>query len=374
MIYKLIQPKYIIIIILTIIFNINLLAQSNQYSEEDENFYKSAKDYIVQNINKDSVSVKVTDNKTGTINYPCISVDDFKYSENQKYLIDGSLPYASTHIKPLEASIIGGVYIGVLYAQHVGQMNTIWKQQTKFRFVEDGEYALYADKPGHFFGCYFTSYLWSETLMLAGFSWETSTIIGSALGFAYSSYVEILDGFGANWGFSPTDELFNFIGAGYFLAQHYIPVLQNFSPKFMYIPANWHGEHKRAEAQMFIDDYSSHTMWLSVNVHNLLPESMKEYWPSWMELSFGYAARNLGDSLYAPKFYYNGYFGFGSPRFIISLDYNLVKLLPKDGAVWNWLRQSLNFFKFPSPAIEFGEVTKFYLMYPFPIKIGNVRF
>jgi len=42
------------------------------------------------------------------------------------------------------------------------------------------------------------------------------------LGFAYSSYVEILDGFAKEWGFSPTDELFNFFGAGFFLAQQVI--------------------------------------------------------------------------------------------------------------------------------------------------------
>ncbi|MBI5324125.1 MAG: DUF2279 domain-containing protein [Ignavibacteriae bacterium] len=373
MVIKLFNPMHILSILLFIVSNSILLSQIEN-PEADQDFYKYAKDNFVRNeVISDTQLVDTVKSISNEV-YPRVSKKEFIYGENPRYLIDGTLPYKNTHINTIPAIIIGGVYVSALYAQHVAQMNTIWKQQTKFRIIEDGEYALYADKPGHFFGCYFTSYLWSETLMLAGFSWETSTIIGSALGFAYSSYVEILDGYGANWGFSPTDELFNFIGAGYFLAQHYVPFLQNFTPKFIYIPANWHGEHKRVQAEMFIDDYSSHTMWMSVNVHNLLPESMKEFWPSWMELSFGYAARNLGDSLHAPKIPYRGSYIYGSPRFIISLDYNLVKLLPDDGPIWNWLKQSLNFFKLPSPAIEFGEVTKFYLVYPFPIKIGDIRF
>ena len=370
--FKLIKIVQLYIIII-IVLSGNLFSQIDDCESSEQNLINNASEFIVQNkvVNNNKSD---SNSKKYDLNNLFVSKENFKYSDNQRYLLDGSLPNASTQLKLVPSLILGGVYIGVLYAQNQAQMNTIWKQQTNFRIIEDGKYALYADKPGHIFGCYFTSYLWSETLMLAGFSWESATIIGTVLGFAYSTYVEILDGFGANWGFSPTDELSNFVGAGFFLAQHYIPFLQNFTPKFMYIPAKWYGEHKRAEAQMFIDDYSSHTMWLSVNVHNLLPESLKDYWPSWMQLSFGYAARNLGDSLYAPKFYYNGTYSFGSPRFIISLDYNLVKLLPDDGAVWNWLRQTLNLFKLPSPAIEFGEVTKFYLIYPFPIKIGNIRF
>jgi hypothetical protein len=60
---------------------------------------------------------------------------------------------------------------------------------------------------------------------------------------------------------------------------------------------------------------------------------------------------------------------FGSPRFIIALDYNLVKLLPDGGSFWNWFKQTLNFWKFPSPAIEIGEQVRFFLFYPFTINI-----
>src|SRR3989339_1238344 len=325
---KLLKTVQIYIFILLFALSGNAFSQINGCESEEQSFYKYASDFIVQNKIDDVNKIKDTVPEISSVNNLFVGKEKFKYSDKPRYLIDGSLPYESTHIKPIPSLIIGGVYLGVLYAQHVGQMNTIWGNDTTFRFIEDGEYALYADKPGHFFGCYFTSYLWSETLMLAGFSWESATIIGSALGFAYSSYVEILDGFAKEWGFSPTDELFNFFGAGFFLAQHYVPFLQNFTPKFIYIPANWHGEHKRVESKMFIDDYSSHTMWLSINVHNILPQSLKDYWPSWIELSLGYAARNLCDpnnpDLYqcdlsrGEKFYdkYGNLEVIGSPKFL----------------------------------------------------------
>jgi len=173
----------------------------------------------------------------------------------------------------------------------------------------------------------------------------------------------------------PSDFYTDIAGAVFFLGQNYIPYLQNFTPKFMYIPANWHGDDKRIPNDMFIDDYSSQTFWLSINVHNMLPETFKSYWPSWLQLSVGYAARNLiapyeaeqrGIEYDPNKWEVKNRDVWGSPRYIIALDYDLVKILPSDGKFWNWLRQSLNYFKLPSPAIEFSKSrTRFYLLYPF---------
>lgn len=269
--------------------------------------------------------------------------------------------------------IVGGFYAGIFYLQHDLQMNTIWEEQGDFKFFEDGKYALYSDKAGHFFGTYFTSYIVRETMLYTGMSWEMSNIVSTFIGLGYSTYIEVLDGYGENWGFSPSDFYFDVAGAGFYLGQHFIPFLQNFTPKFMYIPAEWHGEHGRKEAEFFIDNYGNHTLWLSVNVENMLPESAKDYWPDWLELSFGYAARNQctpgsGCEDWKGEPHYNEHgdvFVYGDQKYILALDYNLVKMLPDDGYFWNWLRQTLNFFKLPSPAVEFGDKTRFYLVYPF---------
>lgn len=102
----------------------------------------------------------------------------------------------------------------------------------------------------------------------------------------------------------------------------------------------------------------------------MLPDDYKQYWLPWLQLSVGYAARNLSDPSIdgydpskATKFS-NGVAG--SPKLIIGLDYDLVKLLPDGIPLWNWLRQTLNYFKLPAPAIEISEQgTRFMLMYPF---------
>ncbi|MFH1052347.1 MAG: hypothetical protein V1779_15610, partial [bacterium] len=219
-----------------------------------------------------------------------------------------------------------------------------------------------------------TSYLLSETLMECGLSYDAATVWGAALGLSYSSYVEVLDGFGENWGFSPSDFYADVVGAAFFVGQHYFPVLQNLTPKFMYFPADWHGDEPRMPHEMFIDDYSSQAFWLSVNVHNLLPEKMKNYWPSWLQLSFGYTVRNIYDVFHYPELKekyrtitdVKKEFVWGSPRYIIALDYDFVKILPDGTGFWNWLRQSLMYFKLPSPAIEFSSSkTRYYLVYPF---------
>ncbi len=329
---------------------------------------------ISSEIRIDSTKIDTTNNvmKNSADSYNFVSMSDFIYAGQRRYTIDGSPPLIDTKIKPINFAIFTGGLIAAFYAQHQLQLKTIWKDLGKFRFIEDGPYAMYVDKAGHVYGAYLTSYLLSETLMTTGLSWDAATAWGSALGLSYATYIEILDGFGKNWGFSPTDFYSDVAGAALFLGQHYLPFLQNFTPKFTYLPADWYGENKRKPSEMFNDDYSSHTLWMSVDVHNLLPRSMKDYWPSWLQLSFGYAARNLCDTLNPGAYdcdrsksvpFRDGYWG--SQRFIIALDYDLVELLPDGGNFWNWLRQSINYFKWPSPAVEFGPTTRFFLVYPF---------
>jgi len=301
-----------------------------------------------------------------------VPLSQFFYADNQRYTLSGSLPLKNTDLKLVPSIIFVSGLAVVFSAQHIGQLQTIWKETGDFGFREDIGDDLWADKAGHIYGSYLTSYLLSETLMEIGMSWEAASTWGGILGLSYSTYVEILDGYGVNWGFSPSDFYADIAGSAFFIGQYYIPYLQNFTPKFIYIPANWHGENPRQPNAMFIDDYSSQTFWLSINVHNMLPHEAKDYWPSWLQLSVGYAARNLCD---IHKFDCDPKKAdvrltdvWGSPRYIIALDYDLAKILPDGGSFWNWLRQSLNHIKLPSPAIEFSaSKTRYYLVYPFQL-------
>ncbi len=345
------------------------LSDNSDFLENEENADFSA--FIQDELNSDNSNIISDD-------YERFSHEEFSLAGSPRYTLTGDLPYKTTHIKPLNFGIFTGVFSGFMIAQHIIQMNTIWKEQGKFKFQEDGPYALYADKAGHVFGCFLTSYALTEGFLQSGLSWEASTVWGSIVGLSYSTYVEILDGYGKDWGFSPTDFYADVVGSTFQLAQYYVPFLQNFTPKFQYFPADWHGEKKRHPSSMFIDDYSSHSLWLSVNVHNLLPRSAQDYWPSWLELAFGYAVRGICDKSEVAAgncipckgdTWVDDYY-FGSRRFMISLDYNLIKMLPDNGGNFvNWLKQTFNYFKLPSPTLEFGPTTKFYLVYPFHIQL-----
>ncbi|MBM2814895.1 MAG: hypothetical protein HW421_1657 [Ignavibacteria bacterium] len=308
-----------------------------------------------------------------------IPPEKYRIADNRRWTLTGSQPNEQTKIKPVPTILLASLFTGIFIVQHEMQQNTIWKDVGPFNVREDGKYTAYIDKPGHIYGTYMPSYLLSEFLITSGFNPDDATLLGGALGLAYNSYIEVLDGFSIKFGFSPTDWFANIFGAGFFVAQHYFPVLQNFTPKFMYVNPPWLGEYNRKQAETFIDNYSAQNFYLSVNVHNLLPEYYKNYWPSWLELSIGYAVYGLSVGTTdngAELIYHDPHFTkvYGNRKLLISLDYNLINLLPEGPGFWNWMRQSLNYFKLPSPTLEIGRITKFYLLYPFPMQIGNFRF
>ncbi len=304
-----------------------------------------------------------------------MSSHDFMIANSPRTRITGGLPPLETRNPWLRTSIVAASVGTLIAGQHIIQSKTIWKNKSSFKFLEDGGYALWSDKIGHFYASYFSSYLFAESLLAADFDYDDAYFGGAAMGFAYLTYIELMDGFGDNFGFSPGDFYYNVAGSIFYLSHYYFPYLQNITPKFVYIPAPWHGELERKGAIFAIDDYSSQTYWLSFNIYNMLP-AIQDYWPSWLELSLGYATRNLSDEP-APKGYSNreykgivDYKLYGSPRIILALDYNLKQLIGKtDYPLLNWLAQTLDYVKLPSPAVEFeiNGKTRFYLLYPFPL-------
>ncbi len=296
------------------------------------------------------------------------------------FTFSGRTVNVATKIEPIPFLIFLGAYTGIFVLQHLGQMSTIWKNRGDFHVAEDGKYAMYIDKAGHFYGTFLTSYVLSQSLIECGFSYDMANAFGGLLGLGYTTYVEILDGYSKDWGFCPSDFYADVAGALFFLTHSKIPFLQNFTPKFMYFPPRWFNSYSRKPSTMFIDDYSAHTFWVSINIYNLLPKDAKNYIPHWLEVSIGFAVRNLCDPLNPsnncnPKISEPVYhYVWGNKKLILALDVDLVKLLPDGSPFWNWLKQSLNYFKLPTPAVEFGKPSRFYLFYPFPIQIGSVKF
>jgi hypothetical protein len=288
-------------------------------------------------------------------------------------------PTYETDIRPIPAIISGLAVAGLFTAQHIAQSQTIWSEKSEFKFQEDGNYALYLDKPGHVFSSYYAAYFLSDAFLASGVGFQESMLAGGLMGLGYTLYIEILDGYGANWGFSTTDMIANTLGSGLYIAQAYVPELSALQLKFSIWPAEWHGERSRQPHDFFVDDYSSQTFYLSLNVHDVLPESARDFWPDWLNVAMGYAARNLCDGgnpdfdceSYSTYSMENSQYGggvYGQRRFILALDYDLQRMIP-EGPPWiNWLVQTANFVKWPAPAIEYSieeDRFRFFLAYPF---------
>ncbi len=285
---------------------------------------------------------------------PLLPREEFTWAGNPRVTMDGSLPNLTSRIRPLPAAIAAGAYFGSLTWLHIYQERTIWAAGASFHVVDDWDESLSANYGGHFTGGYFLSYLSTEMLLTSGFSLTAADLFGSMMGFAYQWYVEVLDGYGRDYGWSPGEVTFQSAGAVYYLCSCYSPFLQNFMPKADYYPAPWFGDRKKYLAKTPIDDYSAWTFWMSANVYNLLPASGKKYWTDWLNLAVGYSARDLG---YPDRY----------RVLVFALDINLARILPEGGAVWNWWRQTLGFLKIPGPALEFQlkRETRLYLLYPF---------
>lgn len=310
---------------------------------------------------------------TTTCTPAVIPWEEFLYAGHRRYTIDGMPPLRHSRINPYTLSAAGGIYSGIMLGLHFYQKATIWNERAEFRVIEDGNYARGVDKLGHIYGAYIMSYYSGELLQGAGVAHREAMLYGALMGIVYQTYVELEDGMGKNWGFSPSDLAFNLIGAGYFLLQHSFPILQYLTPKWIYVPAHWYGEGERAEGKTFIDDYSSSTFFLSTKVRPLMPTVLGDYVPSWLAVGIGYAVRSLGENNRN-----------SDRRFVLSVDLDLVELLPDFeplvgrpvGSILNWLAQSFNYFKLPTPTIEWSEHRgpQFYLLYPFKLTIGGLRF
>lgn len=300
--------------------------------------------------------------------------EEFRFADDQRYTLSGGTPRRFTEVQPLSTIALGTAYAGLFTFLNYQMSHSWWERRTEFRVIEDGDYARYADKCGHTYTGYVSSTVCGDLLMECGFDYTTSTWLGAAMGLGYMTYVEVQDGYGANWGFSPSDALSNTLGSAIYVARNLSPFAQNFMPRWSYMPAKVVGDPPTNGREVSVlDDYNATVFWLACNVHNLLPEgTIKQAWPDWLMLSVGYGIRNY-------EVYPNQPDGTRSPfplpmkrRFLIGLDYNWVKILPeaRSARFLNYLRQGLNYVRLPGPTLEFGDDgVKFGIFYPFAIVV-----
>jgi hypothetical protein len=183
--------------------------------------------------------------------------------------------------KAIATAIAGTVFVGTAADFYYSW----WANATKpFSFFTEhwlgGSHRGF-DKAGHFFGTnvVFTSV--RNTLLWGGYDRRTALWLSAGMAMFNAVEIEVGDGF-SPYGFDYQDLIFGMAGISFGMLQSEIPVLQNFNLKFSYFTNKG---FKTPAA--FIEDYDAMTVWCSVNVHNLLPEPARKYWPEFINLALG---------------------------------------------------------------------------------------
>lgn len=240
-------------------------------------------------------------------------------------------------------------------ANLVIQYNWWWRGQEKAFNVEDDtyftDYSLGADKLGHFYTSYYYCHALNELLTLADFNTQTKSIVSITLPALWAVSIEMGDGF-STVGFSTRDLASNMLGLGLAVLQQRYKPLQNIKVKLGYYPTSPYFDNNFKNWSLS-GDYGGHIYWLTFQMHNLVSENYKRFFPPYLNLAIGYGVDNYGE--YATDAL--------SRKFCIGLDWNLGAIKTKNKYV-KTARNIIDYIHLPAPGIikRYGKATQLDLL------------
>jgi hypothetical protein len=263
--------------------------------------------------------------------------------------------------------LISAVHIGG-YGIAMGGLYQAWYkdyEKSAFHSFNDWGEWRQMDKFGHVFSAYAEGKASLELWKWAGMEHQKAVWIAGLSGVAYQTIIETLDGFCEDWGWSWGDFGANIAGSGLLVSQELLWGKQIIQPKFSFRRKQYGDpvlENRsdsifgKSSAERWLKDYNGQTYWVSVNLKTLFPESGL---PAWIQLSAGtgveniYGARSniaydkngnkIFDAAYAPRY----------RQWYLAPDIDLTKIPTRKAGV-RMLLNMLNIFKFPAPAVEYG--------------------
>lgn len=250
-----------------------------------------------------------------------------------------SSQHDSTQVDPLRVAIVGGATVGGFVVGH-GVLNNLWWKGERVPFhintTQDYTYALNADKFGHATFAYMASTVYGDLMRWCGVDSTSAAWWGFGVAMTYQTYIEVRDGYSRDYGFSWGDIGANTLGSALPVVKHYVPALRAFDLQISFRPSD---AFRQGAYNAIIDDYTSTTHWLAMNVHDLAPRSVQEYVPTWLGVAIGHSVRNLDGR------------GGGEHVVLLSLDWQLHRIphLP------SWLRdvaRVLHLYHLPAPAVQ----------------------
>jgi hypothetical protein len=240
------------------------------------------------------------------------------------------------------SSIIGVGYAGSLIGLQQVWYNNPW---TGFHFFNDGGNWLQMDKAGHTFTTYQISKNISQLYRWGGMKPKNADWVGVGVGLSYLTFLEVLDGFSDEWGFSAYDMLANVSGSDLFWGQERLFKQQIIVPKFSFHTTEFAALRPEilgsTFAEQLLKDYNGQTYWLSFS-----PGTMGDNkFPKWLCFSLGYSAdqKIVGGE--------ETYLNYQSRReFLLSMDIDFSRIPVKNHFLKTVFSQ-LNYLKIPFPTL-----------------------
>lgn len=253
-----------------------------------------------------------------------------------------------------------------LYAATLGVLYFGWYQgnpSSNFHFNDDAQNWLQLDKVGHATTAYTFSNYGYWMLRWAGVDNTKSALYSGLMGFGSMTVIEILDGFSAEYGASPTDLLANAIGASLSVSQNLFWKEQRISLKFSYYPSDYAQYYPsqlgESQLQRILKDYNGQTYWLSASIGSFMKKESK--FPRWINVAVGYGADGMLAPLGNPEY---GPDGEALPEFqrvrqyYLSMDIDLTKIKTNSKGL-KIAFKTLSFIKIPFPTLEYNSQGQF---------------
>ena len=253
-------------------------------------------------------------------------------------------PLSSSQLAAVRTGVAGGFVAGNAYLYHY--FKKAWwsgERADHFFFHADWDQEFRdQDKFGHMLGGYHLARIGYLALREACVSDRKAIIWSAAYAAAFQIQIEIFDGRFKKYGFSYADVIANTTGQTLAVMQELHPRLRAIKPTFSYHETRALKAQTNGELRPSLD-YSGQTYWFSTDVHELLPEDQKKYWPSFVRLSLGHSVTDWVNS--------QGVTTRGKRKLVLTLDLDPSKL-PGDAPLWNTVKNTLSFYHFPAPALQ----------------------
>lgn len=283
------------------------------------------------------------------------------HSQQSNSLISDSIPFRKRQ-KILAYSSFG-IYAGMLVT-----LNQAWYAnypRSSFHFFNDNNEWLQTDKIGHAWGTYQLSRASYGAWRWAGASEKKAVLLGSLSGPGFLTVIEILDGFSAEWGFSPGDMAANIFGGGLFAGQQLLWQEQKIDYKFSFHRKDYGSAllNNRADnlfgkslPERMLKDYNGQSYWLSFNIKSFFKQTNL---PQWLNIAIGYGAEGM---LGATENKWTDKNGTAIDRtditryrqWYLAPDINFTKIKTRSKFL-KTVFFALNAFKFPLPGLELSQ-------------------